>query len=123
MRTNAMSSFGRMTWGMHMLLYPGLFAGYKFLWQPYSAENARKAEQKEWDDLTPAKAVDPDLFSPFTPVPFHNNPELKYVYHGIKMKDYVNENHINTQDYVWKNFHHSFDHEGKKTHTFNWTSN
>ena len=39
--------------------------------------------------------VDPDLFNPFTPLPYHNNPELKYAFAHIKMHGYLNENQIN----------------------------
>ena len=68
------------------------------------------------------KKVDPDLFNPFTPVPYHNNPELKYWFHGLSMRNYVNENHINVKDYIWRGYHDSYDHSDKKTYKFNWTN-
>ena len=72
--------------------------------------------------MAKAKVVDPDYFNPFTPIPFHNNPELKYVFADINMRKYVNENHINVKDYQWKNYHDSYDHGNKKTYLYNWTS-
>lgn len=72
--------------------------------------------------MSKAKAVDPDLFNPFSPIPYHNNPELKYVFSHIKMKDYVNENHINPKEYVWKGFTNSFDHNDEKTYMYDWVA-
>ena len=37
-----------------------------------------------------ARKVDPDVFNPFTPIPYHNNPELKYAFANIKMFNYTN---------------------------------
>ena len=72
--------------------------------------------------MAKAKTVDPDYFNPFSPIPFHNNAELKYVFAEVNMRKYVNENHINTKDYQWKNYHNSYDHGNKKTYTYNWSS-
>ena len=115
-----MSAMGRMSYGVHMLIYPTFLSAYVFGYQPWAAEKAKKVLAQDFEDLSKARAVDPDLFSPFTPIPYHNNPELKYMYANIKMKDYVNENHINVTDYVWKGFHNSFDHDNKKTYMYNW---
>ena len=69
-----------------------------------------------------AKKMDPDLFNPFTPVPWHNNPELKYVYANINLRNYINKDHINEKDYIWKGLHDSYDHGDKKRHWYNWAS-
>jgi hypothetical protein len=60
--------------------------------------------------MAKAKKVDPDLFNPFSPIPYHNNSELKYVFSHVNMHNYVNKNHLNVKDYVWKDYHRSFDH-------------
>ena len=69
-----------------------------------------------------AKKVDPDLFNPFSAVPYHNNQELKYLFSHINMHNYVNVNHINAKEYVWKGFHKSFDHNNTNEYMYNWTS-
>ena len=110
-KPNPLSAFGRMSWKMHTLIYPGLLALYLFGVKPYMKKSAEDAEKKEWDNLPKARKVDPDLFNPFSPIPYHNNAELKYVFAGINMHNYVNENHINPEEYAWKDFHNSYDHE------------
>ena len=69
-----------------------------------------------------ASSVDPDLFNPFTAIPFHNNIELKYRYGDVKMHGYVDKNHVNLKNYIWKGYHNSFDHNDDYTHLYNWTS-
>ena len=120
MRTNTLSALGRMSYSTHALFYPGVLGLYVFVYAPYAAEKAKKVEEGAFDELSAARTVDPDLFNPFTPVPYHNNPELKYVFAHINMRNYINENQINVKDYVWKNYHNSFDHGNKKTHMYNW---
>ena len=90
MRTNTLSAFGRMSYGAHLAFYPvaALFVGYVAV--PWYNARTAAAEQGEWDAMVAKKTVDPDLFNPFTPIPYHNNPELKYVFAGINMKNYVN---------------------------------
>ena len=110
-----------MSWGTHMLFYPSCYLLYRFWWVPRSKRVAEQTHKQLMDEMCKAKPVDPDYFNPFTPIPFHNNPELKYVYADINMKNYVNQNHINVNDYYWKGFHNSFDHGNKKTYMYNWT--
>jgi len=69
-----------------------------------------------------AKAVDPDLFNPFTPIPFHNNPELKYTFANNKVRNYINDHHINTKDYPWKAYFDVYDHDDQKTYLWNWSA-
>lgn len=109
-KPNTLSSLGRMSYGAHLLLYPSLLAIYLLGVKPYMAASSKKSEQKEWDSMPAVRKVDPDLFNPFTPIPYHNNPELKYVFSHINMHNYINKNHINVNEYAWKNFHYSFDH-------------
>ena len=109
-----------MSYGAHALVYPGFLALWVWGVAPWREEQAKLAAQKEYDDLCKAKVVDPDLFNPFTPVPYHNNPELKYVFAHINMRNYINENQINVKEYIWKNYHNSFDHGNQKTHIYNW---
>merc|ERR1711924_43008 len=87
---------------------------YKYVYAPWSAKSAADAKQAEWDGMIKAKPVDPDTFNPFTPIPYHNNPELTYVYSHINMRNYVNQNSINVDDYVWKGYHDSFDQNDSK---------
>ena len=61
------------------------------------------------------KPVDPDNFNPFTPIPFHNNPELRYRYAGVRLHKYLDtKTQLNVNDTPYKAFHDSFDHNNKK---------
>ena len=117
-----MSAFGRMSWGTHFLFYPTALALYFGGYKPYEARKAEATKKEEYEKMVKAKPVDPDYFNPFTPVPFHNNPELKYVFSGVSLRNYVNENHINAADYQWKNYFDSYDHANKKRYLYNWSS-
>ena len=95
-RPNPLSSLGRMSYITHMLVYPGILALYLYGVKPYMKNSADQAEKKEWDNMPKARKVDPDLFSPFSPIPYHNNPELKYGFAHVHMHNYINDNQINT---------------------------
>ena len=88
-RANALSTLGRMNYSVHFLFYPGAFAAYYFLGAPYREAKKKAAEQEEWDGMVKHRPLDPDLFNPFTPIPFHNNPELKYNYANVNMRNYI----------------------------------
>ena len=121
-RANALSSFGRMGWGTHFMIYPTAVGLYFGAYKPYAKAQEDAVKQQEMDDMAKARPVDPDYFNPFTPVPFHNNPELKYVFADVNLRNYVNAHHINAKDYIWKSYHDSYDHGNKKTHLYNWSS-
>ena len=74
------------------------------------------------DNMVKAKTMDPDLFNPFSAIPWHNNPELKYTFAHINMRHYMNKDHINEKDYIYKGYHNSYDHDNKKVWLYNWTS-
>ena len=90
-RTNAMSTLGRMGWGTHMLVYPTAVAAYFGVYAPYKAKQEKDQQQADADAMAKAAKVDPDYFNPFSAIPFHNNPELKYVFAEINMRHYVND--------------------------------
>ena len=121
MPANSLSFFGRMGYWTHMAFYPTVLSVYLLGIKPMRLASAEKAAKQDWEDLVAARTVDPDTFNPFTPVPYHNNPELTYVYAHIDMRNYVNANHINVKDYVWKSYHNSYDHGDKQTHRYNFT--
>ena len=121
-RSNAMSALGRMGWGTHMLAYPTLLGAYIFGYKPYKAAEEEAEKARVMEDMAKAKTVDPDLFNPFTAIPFHNNPELKYVFAETNMRKFINEHHISPTSYAWKNYHDSYDHGSKKTYKYNWSS-
>ena len=120
MRTNALSALGRMSYTTHLAFYPGGLAFAFFVGLPFYKRRNEAAEKAEWDNMIKQKPVDPDLFNPFTPIPFHNNIELKYVHSHINLRGYINEHHLNPQEYAWKNYTNSYDHSNKKTHLYNW---
>ncbi|CAI2384953.1 unnamed protein product [Moneuplotes crassus] len=117
---NAGSNLGRLSYSAHMLFYPTAFVLYQFVYKPYSAAQNEKAKKADWEALPKARKVDRDIFNPFTPIPFHNNRELKYAYAHINMLDYVNENHVNVKDYPYKQYHNSYSEDNE--YLYNWTS-
>jgi hypothetical protein len=121
-KVNPLSVLGRIGYGVHLLAYPTLLGVYVFGVQPYMEKRNKTADEQEWKGMPKAKKVDPDLFNPFTPIPYHNNPELKYAFANVRMFNYINENQINPQTYAYKNYHNSYDHDSKYTHLYNWTS-
>ena len=121
-KPNPLSALGRIGYGAHYLFYPIAGAVYYFVIAPEMKRRNQAADQKEWESMPKANKVDPDLFNPFTPVPYHNNPELKYAFAHINMHNYLNANHINAKDYVWKSYHNSFDHNNRNAYMYNWTS-
>lgn len=121
-KPNTLSLLGRMGYSTHLLFYPSALAFYVYVFKPYWDNKNKVAEQKEWDTIPKARKVDPDLFSPFSPIPYHNNPELKYIFTNINMHGYLNKNHINPEDYAWKDFHNSYDHNHRNAYQYNWVS-
>uniref|UniRef100_A0A7S3NGL0 Uncharacterized protein n=1 Tax=Euplotes harpa TaxID=151035 RepID=A0A7S3NGL0_9SPIT len=119
---NIGSQFGRMSYTTYMLLNPAAFMLYVFAYKPYKAYKKKQQDQKEWDEMPPAKKVDKDIFNPFTPIPYHNNRELKYGFDHINMFGFVNKNHINVKSYPWKQFHDSFAESESIEYQYNWTS-
>ena len=123
MRTNPLSAFGRMSYASHMALYPLLGGSFYTLYTTWSKRSADAAEKAAIEAMPKAKAVDPDLFQPFSAIPFHNNVELHYRYANTKMFGYLDtKTHMNSKDYTYKLFHDSFDHDNKKEYTYNWIS-
>lgn len=121
-KPNALSGLGRLSYGAHLLVYPLLGTAYVFLISPYLKKRSEAAEKAEWDMMAKAKKMDPDYFNPFSAIPYHNNPELKYAFAHVNMHGYLNRNHINSKDYLWKSYHNSFDHNEKGSYLYNWTS-
>ena len=117
---NSLSAVGRMSYASHMLVYPSLFILYSFGYKTYAKKAAEKAEEQAWKDMEDARVVDKDIFNPFTPIPFHNNRELKYAYDHLNMHGYINKNHINVKDYPYKQFHNVYGENNE--YLYNWTS-
>ena len=93
---NGLSALGRMSYSAHLALYPVLGGGFFFVASSWMKISSDKAIREEKEAMPAARAVDPDDFQPFSAVPFHNNPELRYRYAGMNMKNYVQrDNHMN----------------------------
>ena len=120
--SNPLSAIGRMSYGAHLALYPVFGGSGWFFWTPYSASSNAKAAAEAEAAMPKAKAVDPDNFNPFTPIPFHNNHEIRYRMASLKMINYQDKTHTNVRDYPFKSFHDSYDHSNKKAYTYNWVS-
>ena len=68
-------------------------------------------------------AADPDLFQPFSAIPWHNNKEAHYRYANTKLFGYLrSHDQQNIENYGFKGYHDSYDHGDKKVHWYNWTS-
>ena len=119
---NQFSLFGRLSYSAHMLLYPTLALGWVFIVKPYNKRSADKIEQGEWDKMPETTKMDRELFNPFTPIPYHNNDELKYSLAHINMHGYLNENHLHVKDYPYKQYHNSYSPHNSNTHEYNWGS-
>ena len=104
------------------MFYPSALSFYLFVVKPHQAAKEAKLKQLTWDNLPKPKKVDPDIFNPFTPIPYHNNPELTYAFAHINMHGYLNNNQINPATYVWKDFHNSYDHNHKNSYMYDWVS-
>ena len=122
MSANALSLFGRMSYGAHLCLYPIVGGTSFFLYNTY--KTSADAAQAVTDAATApkAKACDPDLFNPFTAIPFHNNKELNYRYADVRLHGYLDQNQMNLKNYTWKSYHNSFDHDDRKQYMYNWVS-
>ena len=92
MRTNALSCIGRLGYSTVWLFYPAAFGYYTMVHAPNKKAQQVKEEKETLATQIPAKSVDPDLFNPFSAIPFHNNPELKYMYGDVKMFGYIDKN-------------------------------
>ena len=123
MAPNALSALGKMSYGAHLLIYPTVFGSAYYFGSNYSAKSSAASRQSELDNMPKLRAVDPDLFNPFSAIPFHNNLELKYRYADLNMHKYLNsENHLNAKEYTYKTYHDSYDHDGKKEYMYTWVS-
>ena len=121
-KANMLSNLGRMNYGLHLAFYPTAALLFFGLIKPYRKAAALRAVQEEFDTALDGRKVNPDIFNPFTPIPYHNNPEQKYALAHINMIDYVNEKHINVRDYSYKQYHDVYDHDNKNSYLYNWTS-
>ena len=115
MRTNTLSALGRLSYSAHLALYPIIGGSLYSLYSSYSKSSAEAQKNYELESMPKLKAVDPDNFNPFTPIPFHNNPELRYRYAGVRLHKYLDtKTQLNVNDTPYKAFHDSFDHNNKK---------
>ena len=123
MRTNTLSALGRMSYATHLALYPVIGGSVYFVLSSYLSSSAEKAKIAEREAMPALQKVDPDNFNPFSAIPFHNNPELRYRYANIRMFGYLDKTtHMNLRDYPYKSYHNSFDHDNQYTHLYNWVS-
>merc|ERR1712039_598422 len=118
---NMLSALGRISYTGHLLLYPLIGGGSYFLYGTYKKATEETPEEHD-AKLPQAKEVDPDLFQPFSAIPYHNNLENHYRYADVKMHRFVGKTHTNVNTDPFRNFHDSYDHGNKKQHLYNWVS-
>ena len=120
---NTLSVFGRMSYGAHMACTSLLLGSGFYLYKAYSTAAAESQEKRDWENMPQKKKVDPDLFNPFSAIPFHNNLELKYMYADMKLHGYLDpKTQLSVKDYPYKGYHDCYDHSNKKQHYYNWIS-
>ena len=120
---NTWSAFGRMSYGAHMVSTVLVIGSAGFLYKARAAASAAAQALEDQENLPKLKKVDPDLFQPFSPIPFHNNMEHKYRYANMKMHGYLDaKTQLNLKDYPYKGFHDCYDHSNKKKHYYDWVS-
>ena len=122
-QANMLSALGRVSYTTHLALYPLIGGSLYFIKNTYSAKAKITNDEAFAKSMPKAKAVDPDDFNPFTIIPFHNNPELRYRYANYKMHNYLNKDtQMNEGDYTFRGFHDSYDHGNKMAYLYNWVS-
>ena len=118
---NLLSMLGRMSYGAHLALYPLLGGSFYVVVNSYRKSSAEAQELADQAAMPKALPVDPDNFQPFSAIPFHNNPELKYRYATLKMHGYVDpKTQMNLENYHYKTYFDVYDHDGKKAYHYNW---
>ena len=123
MKTNPLSAIGRMSYAGHLALYPVIFGGAYFLYSGWSKSSKEKNDAFIKEAMPKPRAVDPDDFQPFSAIPFHNNPELRYRYADVKMYGYLDKKtQVDLKSYPYKTFHNVYDHDNKKAYYYNWVS-
>ena len=112
-----------MGYGAHLALYPILGGSTYLFYKTWSESSAAKQAIQDERAMPKAVPVDPDNFQPFSAIPFHNNPELRYRYANTKLFGYLDsKTHLNTTDYTYKYYFDVYDHDDKKSYTWNWVS-
>ena len=96
----------------------GLYAIWKFRQaSKIESDKLKKEIQKENNKkLFPARTeeLDYNMFSPYTPIPYHNSKITKYQHAHIDMLDYVNSNQLNIQNSYFRDFYESYDKNERK---------
>lgn len=88
----------------HLLTYPLVGLLYWKLWRPHSAQKKAAEEEAKWANLPEVPELQPELMNEFTPLPFHNNQELRYALAKINMRGYLNKNGLNVNEYMYRNY-------------------
>ena len=108
----------------HLAMYPLIGGSAYFIYSSRSKAAAEQQEKDAWERMPKLKAVDPDNFNPFSAIPFHNNPEMRYRYAETRLHNYIDHTvHRNLNDYNYKYYHDSFDHNNKHAHLYSYVSN
>ena len=118
------SNLGKMSYTAHLLVYPAIYLAITQLVLPFKAQMDEASKKDTMDKMFAKKLVDPDIFNPFTPIPFHNNPELKYFHANLhrRTSQYIDPKlGFNVDDYRWKDYHESFDHNNENKWMYNFT--
>ena len=107
--------FGRLSYEMHMVLYPLVGGTTYFLYNTWSQKSSAAQAIIDEEAMPKLKTVDPDSFNPFSPIPFHNNAELRYRFAGVRMHQYIDsKTQMNLDNYQYKTYYDVYDHAGKK---------
>ena len=118
---NILSYIGKANYIGVLAIYAGIgFAYFKFI-SPYLKKKKNEEEETFIKMLLAVPPVDMRTHNPFTPIPFHNNPELLFRYGDTNFHNYLNQNNINVDNYLYSDYYFTND-KGDKSYIYNWSS-
>ena len=108
-----------------VLVIGGLYALYKERQRRQEAckEEVKAAARQALIDGAPPKLSETDYnkLSPYTPVPYHMNKQVKYKHAHIDVVDYLDEkNKLNLENFYLRDYHDSYDKTGRDLYTINY---
>lgn len=116
---NILSYIGKLNYAGVLAVYVGLGFAYLKIVSPHLKKKKEEDEKDFIDMLLPVPSLDMRLHNPFTPIPFHNNPELLFRYGNTNFHNYLNHNNINPQNYLYSEYYCT-NQPGDNSYIYNW---
>ena len=119
---NLLSYIGKINYFGMLALYGIAGTGYFLYLKPYLNKKKQRLEEEDLKKIEYPE-MDIKMHSALTPVPFHHNSELLHRYEGINMYNYLNENHINEENYPYQRYYSVCDVLDHGPFIYNWSGN